>query len=586
MTDQTKTPGTLIILGNISEDAATALHSQMNGWPEQIFVANAQAQSLVRRAGLPDWVETIDGVPAAKSGKISLTEYSWPGLYGTAKATDTLTELLPGVTVRHIYKTAGLSSKKLAAQIGNLKRPIRIWVHLPGEEIAVLDGLHREGLLAGVSQLAICVGGEAFFANSDPADKVQKRLEDFYFQLDETDLNDPDWPVFWMRPNALAAPLSTALEELAAMKAMYADAVTLNSKLEQKNQKLHSDFKEKSKLATSRQRKLTARESRLERLNTDLETQKIRTQHAEANLKQMSGRLEASVQSADDLKSTLEAVETKLAIQSKALSNLSGMAHDAAKSTEPVRMIHHFACTGGTMISKCVASLPSTVMFSEIDPLSDLLTAASRFSPTDILRPLRQSNHPVSNEVVVKCFQSALITTRNELQKTNQKIVLRDHAHSRFCAEQDPAAKPTLREMVSDVLPPLSVLTIRHPLDSFLSLDAAGWGAQFPDSFNLEEYARRYSLFLERHDGIPVVLYEDFVKAPHKTLRRICEILDLPFAKAAIGQRDRTVLSGDSGRHTKNISKRVRREVPKEVAKQRSASPLYQELCQRFGYAP
>src|SRR3546814_2716507 len=36
------------------------------------------------------------------------------------------------------------------------------------------------------------------------------------------------------------------------------------------------------------------------------------------------------------------------------------------RNTEPVRIVHHFACTGGTMLCKCIAARPNTQLLSEV----------------------------------------------------------------------------------------------------------------------------------------------------------------------------------------------------------------------------
>ena len=41
-----------------------------------------------------------------------------------------------------------------------------------------------------------------------------------------------------------------------------------------------------------------------------------------------------------------------------------------AGGPEPVRLLHHFACSGGSLISKCVATMPNVQLLSEVDPLS------------------------------------------------------------------------------------------------------------------------------------------------------------------------------------------------------------------------
>ena len=42
----------------------------------------------------------------------------------------------------------------------------------------------------------------------------------------------------------------------------------------------------------------------------------------------------------------------------------------AQPGPQPYRVLHHMACTGGTLISRCLATMPNVVLLSEIDPLS------------------------------------------------------------------------------------------------------------------------------------------------------------------------------------------------------------------------
>lgn len=51
---------------------------------------------------------------------------------------------------------------------------------------------------------------------------------------------------------------------------------------------------------------------------------------------------------------------------------------------EQIRTIHHFACTGGTLIAKCLASMPNTQFISEIEPHSNM-TSKAKFTPTNFI---------------------------------------------------------------------------------------------------------------------------------------------------------------------------------------------------------
>lgn len=255
----------------------------------------------------------------------------------------------------------------------------------------------------------------------------------------------------------------------------------------------------------------------------------------------------------------------------------------ASGTAPPVRLLHHFACSGGTVMSKCVAALPSIVLLSEIDPLSKMrLKHPDRFAPTDLLLHLRRSPRPVSEAVLGRVFQAGLTALHEELTMEGQTLVLRDHAHSQFCTDEIPSARPTLHALCAEVLPVRAVVTLRHPLDAFLSLDSRKW--RHFDPFTLEEYARRVTAFLERHDGVPVVFYEDFAADPAATLQQICGHLDLPYSALAMDLLPLFELSGDSGRSGGPIATRTRRQIPDEIEAQRHESPAYTALCARFGY--
>lgn len=253
-----------------------------------------------------------------------------------------------------------------------------------------------------------------------------------------------------------------------------------------------------------------------------------------------------------------------------------------------MRTLHHFACTGGSLMSKALFALPNVILLSEIDPLSPLKVSEhgkAPFAPTDLISTLRHSIRPVSDSTLISVFLEGLVAAEAGVGREGRTLVLRDHAHSQFCLRTvEFESRPTLREMVMDRFEVLSLVTMRHPLDSFLSMTQRAW-VHF-DPGTLEEYARRYLAFLDRHDGVPVVLYEDFVSDPEATLKRMCGHLDLPFSPLAVDLIGVIRVSGDSGRGDERIGPRPRRAVPSDIEGQRGDSAAYHDLCARFGYEP
>lgn len=261
----------------------------------------------------------------------------------------------------------------------------------------------------------------------------------------------------------------------------------------------------------------------------------------------------------------------------------------AAQKPEPIRSIHHFACSGGTLISKLLATMPNVTLLSEIDPLSPdqmVLGAltAPRFQPTDVLYAARFATRPIDPDAIAVVFKASVKALHSEVCARGGSLVLRDHAHSQFCSHTQSDQRPTLRKLLQDIGDVKSVTTVRHPLDSFLSLSGNGWHHFLP--FTLEEYAKRYETFLSHYSDVPTFRYEDFIAAPEQVLQQICETLDLPFEGGTEIFLPLLNMSGDSGRSSDKIEVRPRRDVPENIRRQAENCPAYERLCAALGYSP
>ncbi|WP_425258328.1 hypothetical protein ACPOLB_22770 [Rubrivivax sp. RP6-9] len=255
----------------------------------------------------------------------------------------------------------------------------------------------------------------------------------------------------------------------------------------------------------------------------------------------------------------------------------------AALHGQPLRTLHHFACTGGTLISKCIAALPNVQLLSEVDPLStQLLPEALRFSPTDMVTLARQSTRGASDALVIELFRAQVQVLQQHAVRHGLRLVLRDHAHGHYCHGAALAVRPALREMLPPALPLLSLLTVRHPLDSYASLARNGWVHLQPRT--LHTYCQRYLAFLDQHEGLPLLRYEDFVAAPQRAMQLVCEALALRyephFARFFAG----FAVSGDSGRSGTTIAPRPSHASAVALEAEAAASDAYVQLVQRLGY--
>ena len=255
-----------------------------------------------------------------------------------------------------------------------------------------------------------------------------------------------------------------------------------------------------------------------------------------------------------------------------------------AAQLEPIRTIHQFACTGGTLISRCLAALPSVFLVSELDPLSRLGVnpRSPRFAPSDLILHLHYSIRPVDDEDILAVFLPALKALLGLCDKRGQRLVLRDHAHSKYCSGSGIRERPSLDDIVRRLRPVQSLVTVRQPMESYMSLLRNGWEHFTPRG--IDAYCERYLAFLDDHAHLPMIRYEDFVADPAGRLADMAAILGLPFDAGAVDLFGIIPMTGDSGRRGSLITPRPARPAPPGLAAAAAASASYARLCSRLGY--
>ena len=132
-----------------------------------------------------------------------------------------------------------------------------------------------------------------------------------------------------------------------------------------------------------------------------------------------------------------------------------------------IRTVHHQACTGGTLISKCIACMPSIALISEVNPMN---RKGSKFSPTNPLLLLERGYRQFSKEERIECFRIQVNHAMELCQKDDVDLVLRDHSHTDFYSGEKEPQGCTIKTSLENNYDLISVVTIRHPLDSYLSL--------------------------------------------------------------------------------------------------------------------
>ncbi|HCE2178911.1 TPA: hypothetical protein NGT44_002469 [Vibrio parahaemolyticus] len=244
-----------------------------------------------------------------------------------------------------------------------------------------------------------------------------------------------------------------------------------------------------------------------------------------------------------------------------------------------IRIIQHLACSGGTLISKCISAMPNVYLLSEVHPYTDLATGAGKpkYAPSDIISLTKYAGIPNQRELASQLFKQSVDQVYQHVDNQGGILVLRDHTHADFNTQEPIPKKSAIVELLEDDYEIKSALTLRDPIDSYASLVKNGWVHFEPKQF--DEYCRRLLLLLKQFSPEQIFKYEDFLKAPQEQMQAICNALDLPFDVTFGDVFGMFKVTGDSGRSSDVIGER-QRIAPEKLIQESHKSKFYQKFLE------
>lgn len=257
-------------------------------------------------------------------------------------------------------------------------------------------------------------------------------------------------------------------------------------------------------------------------------------------------------------------------------------------SSQPIRLLHHLARSGGTLISRCLASMQGVTLLSEINP-----AGTQHFNP---MVQARNWHDLVTDEEVRRyCesedfdFQSAMRLIRDRCHaKDNRVLVLRDWSHIDFIGfpfNQRPTLQFELRNALTnaDEDGVRSVASVRHPIDQYLSMRRL---AVLSNSWNEELVWRGIRVFAEAIQGMPWIRFEDFLRKPDETLEFVCHHWGIPLdASYRTRWHQYPHITGDmKTAPSPTIEPRSRRPVADEDWKRFATNPDFFRTLDILGY--
>lgn len=249
--------------------------------------------------------------------------------------------------------------------------------------------------------------------------------------------------------------------------------------------------------------------------------------------------------------------------------------------TRKLSTIHHFSCSGGTLISKCLSCMPDTMLISEIHPYN---IGPIKFNPFDPVHQLFSQGVVEKDEHLLgEIFKSRIDQTYNIAAQRDMNLLIRDHTHSDYLMtkSQDKIRHKSVLKLLSYFYQIKSVVTLRNPIDSYLSLLKNGWAGSVS---GFDDYCFRFQTMLDDYRGARFYLYEDFCESPDSVLQDMCSHLNIKFSEDYKSKFYLKQLTGDSGRGKTitEIKPLSRREYTAEFMAEVKSSKYFSNIKKVF----
>lgn len=258
-----------------------------------------------------------------------------------------------------------------------------------------------------------------------------------------------------------------------------------------------------------------------------------------------------------------------------------------------VRMVHQLARTGGTLVNRCLGSMRSVVVLSEVHPFDPQRKIARQaaawfglLGPADMAwlqGPTRRNR--------MEAFAALVERVAERSAERGLHLVLRDWTHLDFLGVPFVADPPMLlssERALRETCALEQAFLVRRPLDQYLSSASRPGMAPYltPSGF-----MAAYHAFARLAAAGRFLRYEDLVTSPDHQLRLLCESLDLPFDPGYSSRWQRyDKLTGDNtgpsrGFAAAEIAPMPPRQAEPELREAFRRDPRYHESLALLGYA-
>lgn len=207
------------------------------------------------------------------------------------------------------------------------------------------------------------------------------------------------------------------------------------------------------------------------------------------------------------------------------------------KSYKPIVVMLAYARSGGTLLNRCLASLPNTFVLSEVN--------VEALCPNSCSTIKEQAKKWYGLELKSEGFIENISEIYEYCNAHGLTLIVRDWTFGSFVPSRYNNFKPsrslTTLDSISKSFPIIPFAFVRNAVDIWLSLKAS------PRTFydkNLEFLYGLVKCLLDKK--VKIFKYEDFCNSPTQEMKKICDYIGVNYSDAFLNYADFKNVTGDT----------------------------------------
>lgn len=179
-----------------------------------------------------------------------------------------------------------------------------------------------------------------------------------------------------------------------------------------------------------------------------------------------------------------------------------------------------YARSGGTLLNRCMASMPDTIMLSEVN--------VEALCPSSCNTIRGQVKEWYGINLKSEGFRENIQELYKYCLEKDKALIIRDWTFGSFVPSRynnyNPSKEFATLDFVSNYFPVKSFAFVRDAIDIWLSLNASPRTFYDKDLIYLYEFVKK---IFDRK--IKIFKYEDFCKNPKKNMHSICDYVEIDY---------------------------------------------------------